>query len=60
MRSDNAIKLDRKSGVRWGEHGAPVQRRGLRSLLQLRRCRGTAPGGIYLLIIVLLQPFYPT
>jgi hypothetical protein len=24
MKSVNASKLDRKSGVRWGEHGAPV------------------------------------
>jgi hypothetical protein len=25
MKFANASKLDRKSGVRWGEHGAPVQ-----------------------------------
>jgi hypothetical protein len=30
MKFANASKLDRKSGVRWGEHGAPVQNRRLR------------------------------
>jgi hypothetical protein len=28
MKFANASKLHRKSGVRWGEHGAPVQGRG--------------------------------
>jgi hypothetical protein len=39
MKFTNARKLDRKSGVRWGEHGAPVQGRGPRAFSGSTRLR---------------------
>jgi hypothetical protein len=41
MKFANANKVDRKSGIRFGEPGAPVQGEGLRCALALQGVLGT-------------------